>query len=442
MSVGMEPVGSSSASYVRTLSADGAVRLSDARQSLQCDRVSALFDPPDDHGGTRQGTPALGVGGEARLNSFRAVGNVGLTDIESRGSASGSELQVAVSDGAAMVTLLGTPARVVDRNGSLEGPCIRFEPQADRGQVIGAGRLVARDPARDDNLEVRWEDRIDYDGQANLAEVKGDVVAGSVARDGALQTAKAGRLTLVLAPATTRPTTPANADAPGTLAVMQPLGGRDIRQVILREKVELGSVLNDAAGQTRQRSSLQASEVRYDLSARRLEVPGPGRMLYEDRRPEDPRAATDLVGDLRGATAFQWRERLVFDETAMNARLDGDVTIVQERADQPPLKLTASTVNVEFLRGAGATTRPSSLALKRFEASDKVSVSVPQARFTAPRVEYDPVAGQLVASGDPSNPVETLDEQGLSRGIFDRLVYNTRARQIDRLEKPLGRIRR
>ena len=41
-------------------------------------------------------------------------------------------------DGLAQVALLGSPARVVDRNGTLEGPRIEFEPDNDRGRVIGA----------------------------------------------------------------------------------------------------------------------------------------------------------------------------------------------------------------------------------------------------------------------------------------------------------------
>jgi hypothetical protein len=442
MSVGMEPAGPSSASYVRTLSAEGGVLLSDARQSLRCDQMSALFDPPGHAGLAPSSGPALGIGGDARLNSFRAIGSVELADTESRGSACGTELQVAVAGNATQVALLGSPARVVDRNTTLEGPRIEFEPDADRGHVIGAGRLVARDPSNDNNLEVRWHDRIDYDGTANLAEVRGDVAAESVASDGARRTATAGRVTLVLAPATTQPSTQPNQGSENALAVTQPLGGRDVRQVIFREKVELGSVLNDAAGRLLQRTSLQSSEVRYDLTTRRLEVPMSGRMLYEDQRPADPGPSNDLVGDLRGATAFQWRDRLVFDEQALSARLDGDVKIVQQRADQPPLKLNAATVDADFVRDADATKRPSSLSLKRVLAHGGVSVTAPQARFDAPKVEYDPVAGQLIAGGDPSNPVETFDEQGLSRGGFERLIYNTRTRQIDKLEKPVGRIRR
>lgn len=431
-------------SFVRTVSAEGKVQLMDERQWLRCDRMSALFDAPP-RGQPPGRAPQLLVGGNGRLSSFRADGNVALDDAERRSSASGSELLVAMNDGLARVTLVGMPARVVDGDGTLEGPRIEFEPDADRGRVVGPGRLRTAGATQEGSLDVRWRDRIEYDGAGNVAEVVGEVLAESIAPDNARQTASAARVTLLLADTTTGPATQASVPAPiaprETFVIARPLAARNVRQVVFREKVELSSVLNDAAGRMQQRTALQAEEVRYDLSRRRLEVPVAGRMLHEDARPVDPQATVDLVGDLRGATALQWRDRFVFDEQSMTGHMSGAVRIVQRREGQAPLLVNADVVDAEFVR-ATAGTRPTSMSLKRVVAAGDVSVAAPQAHFTAARLEYDPVAGQLVAGGSMEHPVETFDEQGLSRGGFERLVYNTRTRQVDKLEKPVGRIRR
>lgn len=435
------------ASFVRTLSAEGNVLLKDDRQSLRCDRVSALFDPPGNAGQAPRRALEPGFGGDARLSSFRATGNVRWTDTDAASTASGAELAVSVIDGDTQVALLGDPAIVKDRDGTLEGPRIEFEPDADRGRVVGGGKLQARDPAGEGSLSVRWRDRIDYDGRGNLAELSGEVVAERIAPDGSRQTASAGRVTMHLAagtrpPSATQPEGLSPATGTGSLVDARPLGNRQVRQVIFRERVELASVLEDAAGKLLQRTTLQAEEVRYDLEGRRLDVPVAGRMLHEDERPADPRLKEDLVGDLRGATAFQWREQFTFDEPAMAARLVGQVRMVQRRGDQPPVTLNAAEVDAEFAPDSPASTRRASLLLKRVVASGDVNVTAPQARFSALKLEFDPGAGQVIAVGTASQPVETFDEQGLSQGGFERLIYNTRTRQIDKLEKPVGRIRR
>jgi lipopolysaccharide export system protein LptA len=452
--------------YVQTLVARRDVRVADAAQSLAAQSLEATFAPvspgPATDSTTRPTTrPAtLLAGGDVQLRSLDAGGGVTWTGDGDGTRATGDTLAIRTLDGPATVVLSGAPAVLVDGENALRGERIEFEPDTDRARVVGAGELQAVQPADEGSparpIRVTWSDGIIVDGPSNRADVTGNVVASATDADGSIQSARGGRVALLLSPRpTTAPveatpndsaptTAPSTAPTRGLLAGSQPMGGRTVREVVLEEQVDLSSELLAADGSLLRRMHLLSPRVRVDLERRVLDVPVAGRVLFEDRRPAEAGAADDLVSDLRGATAVQWNDSLVYDESARRVTMVGGVTVAhQPTPDEPAVRLDAARVVADLepeAAATNATTRPG-VSLKRIVADGAVTVVAPRARFTAAEVVLEPQTGRMIARGTPQQPVELFDEQGVSQGGFDSLIYNTRTRQIDSLIRPRGSIR-
>jgi hypothetical protein len=471
------------------MSARGSVRTFDDRQGLSSDELHAKFvraaaDLKRPAAQQRAAVPGFG-GGDIDLATMQAIGNVHWTRSDGSATADGAMLDATGPQATLRAKLIGwpdKPAKLVNGPSFLTGPAIEFEPNADKARVLGAGELFSvrpADPAKPDakpqQLAMKWSQGINVDG--DLATIDGDVVATSPGEAGATQTARAQQVVLHLEPATRPTTKPAAgpvAQTPTTKPAknaglfddQQPLGGKQVRRVDLKGKVDVASVLSSESGDLLRRMHLLSPDtVSYDPLARRLDVPGPGQMLFEDRRPATTRPSGGAAGvdpgnlsDLRGTTAVKWEKSLVYDEGQHQATLVGGVAIVHEgdttvqgTPAEKPIRLDGDRVTAEFDPAAGAAPNPtntaavpgqSNLKLKRVRAEGSVTVVAPRAQFVAGKLEFDPSTDRMTATGADGRGVELFDESGVSRGTFDELIYNTRTRQIDRLSKPSGRLRR
>jgi hypothetical protein len=210
--------------------------------------------------------------------------------------------------------------------------------------------------------------------------------------------------------------------------------------------------LNGTDGQLLRGFDLFSEEIDYDKVAGRMVVPAPGKMLYQDHRagpatrPEGP-----TVGSGRGATAFEWKKSLVYDEPAHLATLNGDVAVVhrpQSRQGEP-FRLDAQLVTAQFEPAPATQPREQSsggdenakLRLKLLTAEDHVHVSSARATFDAFELTYDPINFVLTARGTANNPGRLYDSATGSAPTFSELEWNTRTDQF-KITDVSGRMRR
>jgi hypothetical protein len=189
-------------------------------------------------------------------------------------------------------------------------------------------------------------------------------------------------------------------------------------------------------------------------------------MLYQDHRGPSTKPAPasgegPTLGSGRGATAFEWKKYLVYDQQRQNATMNGDVRVVH-RPDAnggQPFNLQGQTL-IAYLEPdpaaaaaaaakKGPSTHPSALGddaatrfrLRRVVCQDNVHVTSNRLNFDARQLTYDPVATLLTASGDDASPVVVFDNTNGTTTTASQLFWNTQTDQF-KLTKTSGKVRR
>ncbi len=365
------------------------------------------------------------------------------------------------------VKLSGQPsASVTVGQSALVGPIINVQPKRQKMEVVGGGSLRGRQhrdaPSPSQPFEVTWSDGLTFDGAANLAIVNGNVLLTTESSDGSKNTGTAARLVMELADDPKATTKPASKPQDPMAASAGSMGNKIVRTVTLDENTELNSVLADAQGTPLRRLHLFARTARAEALAKRFVVPVPGRMLFEDRRattqptsgPASAPAA--LLGDLGGATAFQWQKQFVYDQALHRAEMTGQVVIVHQDSTGggEPFRLEAARVAADLEEDPASTTAPatrpggallpdaSSAKVKLLTADGGVRFISSQIRFDADQVFLDPRRNLLLARGTDRTPVQVYDEKGISSGSFSEISWNTMTQQIENMHDVQARVRK
>ena len=388
------------------------------------------------------------------------------------------------------IELLGQPdARVGDKQNVVTGPIIHYNPGTKQAHVIGPGTIhgtqqLVADPAHpapsSQPVDVAWQKSFAMDGIGNHVEILGDVHTQSTSADGTVNSAIGDRveMTLIDAPPTTAPTSaPASVSTsptsePSTLVKNGDANFMkdklvDTATLLAKddENVEVSSIARDQAGKILHAMNLFAPTAVYDKTHDTFTVPSAGRMLVRDFRPSTPTsAATDSsAGGTRGTSAFQWEKSLVYDRRVDQAVMTGDVQVVHAAAGSSSFQMfadritadldpnshatsqpttgpsTGPTASAKMAASSGPTTEPAtrpvatgddSMKVKRMVAQGQVRMISTRLQFTAAQAVYDPVTQIMTAHGSEREPAQLLDEQGLSTGSFDGIVYNTRTDQV------------
>ena len=208
----------------------------------------------------------------------------------------------------------------------------------------------------------------------------------------------------------------------------------------IEQDVEVKSVLESAAGDLLRRVNLLSSVVKYDLPNRSFEVPAPGRLLFEDRRPPDQKPAPGVAPPQqlanRGATAFAWKERLVYDQPIGSATLNGEVVVVHQPPDgnaNQSWRLEAERVTA-FLeadgQGAAKSVDTQSMKLNKVVAEGNLRFTSADVVFEATTVDYNPTTQMFTARGSTQAPGTLTKGPGYNRGTFDTLELNLRTNDL------------
>jgi hypothetical protein len=395
------------------------------------------------------------AGSDFELESLQAQVHVKLRLADGQSADADQLIAKSTPEGMTAVFLGQPAATLTDGHNTITGPNIKVTYDAQHLQVIGPGTVhfAAADSSDEPAQPVRisWQSGMSLDGRANRAEMTGGVSITSDASDGSKQIASSDRLTAELADATEPTTAPSDS----------PLGRKTLRAVALTGDAQLQSVLSGDDPAEIRRMHLFASDIRYDVPSRRAEAPGNGRLLMQDtrRRPNDAVASAEgganqqLLSGFRGATAFQWDRGLVLDQSTNQMTMSGSVLIVhQDDANAAQsFRLQANQVVAGFLSDNPPATRPtgelaamgpSNMRLKSLSADGDIMLSLGQIQLEAQTATYDAISELLTARGGDNRPVELFNDQGISRGSFQEIVWNARTEQIERMRQVQAQVRR
>ncbi len=448
--------------YAREMIAIGNVHTSDPEREMWAGNLNiVLAQPATRPASTRPATRPAGRDSlsPGELESLWAHVDVRIRTTDGK-EARGDQLNIEARDGQTQVTLHGRPAVVQREKDSISGPVITMGVESQHLTIMGAGKLTGVQQAAPDKparpVEVTWKRMLD--GVGDVVDVEGDVVARSIDPDGAVNTAEGQRVRL----STTRPTTrPVVAAKPSTRprSELDVMANRVIQSITLSGSARCDSVLNDKVGTLLRRFHVDSETIQFfqrEEKAKELVIPGPGRMLFEDLRPAgDDADARERAMDpmnMRGRTAFGWKERLTYSEKASQLVMTGDVIVAREQIlgekHEPMLlqgdRIVADIVPQEQLPQVGAAgagnAQPMNIGgietrvqLKRVVVQGNVTVRSDQLFVVASEIEYDPAAHLLTVRGKDRQRARKLDPKTeLEDASFDEMVWNTQTNQIIR----------
>ncbi len=394
-----------------------------------------------------------------------------------QGSAMADTLEISSTDGPQRIHLLGEPASVTTGTSIVTGKRINFTPSLNLAEIPGAGKLhatsqpstrpttmavaaAATGPAASrpsalqgvESVDIEWEGNALINGNTDQIHISDNVRVVSKQPDGTTNTATSKQLVATLVNrAATQPTTQAVASSrsatirkskEGSGPLMQ---DKDIATATLIGDVEVKSELLAPGGALMRGFNLFTQTLTYDKVHGKMIVPAPGQMLYQDHRASaEAKVEGPTVGSGRGASAFEWKDSLIYDEPAHQATLKGDVRIVHrpENNNDQPFKLDAQTVIADF--GATSATQPADkekMHLNLVTARDQVHVSSARATVDAFELTFNPVTSTVIASGTDANPGTLYDNNTGSTTVFTKVEWNTETDQFS-VTKASGRMRR
>lgn len=433
---------------VKGVTAEGNVVAFDDKQKLSAQKLVATIGPK-----TGPSTRPADAFASGQLERLTASGAVHFTSSQGATAASDELSIVPANTAGQRITLTGVPASVSDGKSTLRGLAIVIEPDSRKANVAGAGvlqsmiRMADGDIARP--VTIAWTDGMDVDADQNRVTLQGGVQADMTDRDGAVQSAKGGKLILTLADAPKSATEPATKPS----QTLELASGKVVKKIDLEGNVELSSILSAADGTLLRRVHLFAPSIQMsagesgDVSA--VLIPAAGRMLYDDQRPATTRPAAASVGALQnplstmqGATAVEWKKQMRYDPTLSRITLEQDVQVVHKDPGGEPMRLAARTLILDLDKSPGI--RPAAdqrASVRLLTATGGISFSAPKVRFDAADLMLDPKANLLTARGSARQPVEVYDESGVSSGSFEEGVWNLATHQLVKLKNFAGELR-
>jgi lipopolysaccharide export system protein LptA len=456
--------------YAHNVIAIGQVHAVDPERDLKAGYMSITLAQPTTKPTTRPTTRAARQTGEVAAGDLETlIAHDAVHVITADGkTADADQLVIEVKNGKTEVTLHGRPAVVTRDKDKLIGAIIHMVPDTEDLSVTGAGRMDGVQKGAEGKpprpVTVTWEKNLT--GHGDLIECEGGVVARSTDADGTVNLALGRRVIITTTRPTTLPTTQpatvARAAGPATRpaaarkkATTRPgdldaMGDRVVETLTLEGSAQTTSTLTDRDGNLLRLTHIDSEVIKFlqhDPKAKQLVIPGPGRMLMVDNRPPSTQpaakeAAADPMG-MRGQTAFQWGDSMVYDEGKQQAVMLGGVEITRvdpttgqaQKAD--PMHLTGNTLIADIVPAPQSTTRPadgselsSKMQLKKVHVEGSVHVSNSKLNLKAETMDYDPEKHRLTARGTPRNRVEQLDENGLPTASFDEFVWDTQTSQV------------
>jgi hypothetical protein len=383
------------------------------------------------------------------------------TDVHARlkngATADTDQLRVMTANGRQTVDLWGPRGAVLSsKDGSwLAGPVVHLVPDQSQVTVDGAGmmetirtssttRPVNSPPPKP--IDVTWADSMSLDGQANIADVYGNVTVRNTDAIGTASTITGDKahLDLVDTPKNSRKKPTTQIDASSS-ASTDALGSKQLKMLTLTGNVVGRSELNDSAGHPLRRGNLYGDKLIYTAADGTAVIPGPGKLFVENHKPDAKGNQPDGQNTpaSRGAMAIQWNQKLVYDQTTDKIIIDGNTRVgfeQEKKSDKPakptaPMQLDSQRLIVTLSKTPPSKHQPKSTDQGKMQLSHMQAIS--QVHFIANGInlycdtmDYDPATSIMTLRGSPGQPGRAMDANQSVTGSFDQLRYDTAEEEV------------
>ncbi|TVQ31857.1 MAG: hypothetical protein EA376_07670 [Phycisphaeraceae bacterium] len=361
--------------------------------------------------------------GSLRIDDFEALHAVRVTRADGA-EAIGDRLRL--DSKRRIVELTGEPAVAHHRGGSISAGSMRYDENERLLTVFGAGVFNYSQPRElamgYERVQIEWERAMTYSDFAGRAEFAGSCIATASPDEFSHDVATGERIILDLTPRSgALDDGDLSEERPETRLLRATVYGADVESPDgPLARVESRRYAPDADSDTGLRLNrlvyLDGPVIIADGEENTLEVPGAGRLLIEDRRPDEAQAQRDQErqpADLRGTTLFEW-------DGSFNVERDRGYAVMDRRVrlrQRAPGAGAVTELECEQLR---AWMDPDAIAenddpeiapeLRRVEASGAVYAAQRGRQLIGDTLVYDAVSGQLEARAEPGNLVTLFDQ--------------------------------
>jgi len=417
--------------YVQKLIADGKVRAADEKDSIAADHLAATMVPV---------AKAMAVKDDQLLKTdvveLLADGAVNIQSKDGAG-AQAEHLHLQGQGDQQSITLTGALARVQSKGSLITGPTIVARPALQLYQVDGAGTMHSEQQQRDPKkasttrpVDVTWQKNFRFDGRANVGDVTGKVVVTSLLSDGSQTSSTSEQVRLMFAdkPAvasTTKPSKEPQTSLAGMGSNMDQLKNKEVQKVYFfdesqQSEAHLQALKPDPQGNLAQQFDLYGMVIQYDARAEQLTVPGKGRIGLDDLKSKQS----------RGMTGVRWERQFTYDKPKELITIDGDIYISNKPGDakHQPFDMKAQRVTLDTQRAKTQAGRD--VGFRKMTAEGNVECYLKGRTVSAPKIEYDPVADTVLASGNDQARVEIRDENGVLQGSVQSWFYNRNTDEV------------
>lgn len=404
LSLRLEPAGATDRrSEPAHVSARGDVIGSQEGELLTADALDAALVRDEKSGRRKVGTATA----EGRVRYTGGDALVASADrLEAEAPAKRLTLQGAPAEvgRGVMLSLSGPPVSEADREQTrVRGNVIRIDGVARTLTVPVAGeaeRTVAADET--ERFTLRWSRGLTYDDGSGRAEVVGAVSASGKRGEADAYAALCERAVLELASAEGR------GAGTRTLAGVS-LSGQSLDGVAKPVSVQAKRFTGTGA-EARMEGlvDLRGPELTVNPVKRTVTIPGPGRIVVEDRRSL---AEARGENELRGTSVIDWTESMTTDEATGVVRVRGGVRVrhLAPGATEATLIESGSLgVGLIWPEANDADQQP---RLSTIGGDGGVYVKHQRLQLTGDSIAYEALRGVVVVEGPPDRPVTVQDSQ-------------------------------
>lgn len=177
--------------------------------------------------------------------------------------------------------------------------------------------------------------------------------------------------------------------------------------------------------------SVESATIQARYEGRILDLPGPGRMVVEDRRPGPRDAAA------RGTTVITWTQGVRVHGAEGHAEMTGGVRMLHRPADATEvISLECETMRAEFTSLDGLFTPGGTRAddpaaeLRALHATGGVLVRRGSVQIVCDRVVFDASADEIIALAEPGNLITVFDDKNGSQQAVEAAAMNVRTGNV------------
>ncbi len=266
-------------------------------------------------------------------------------------------------------------------------------------------------PGGPERFRARWMRQMTYHDEPGIAELVGAVTAAGENRATDRFSAKAERALVRVTPLSEGG--PKDAERQLVDVTLFKSDEADTGPVVVQWKRFVagqdGSAMASGKAELEGLADLRTARVTANPLKRSMSVPGPGRLIVEDRRSLPEGKPPDGAEESRGTTVLEWRGGVETEEATGTLKITGGVRVrhlAPDSTDATVIESETLSADIHWPEDGATDRQP---RLRRLTASGGVGVIHKQLKFEGDSVAYDSGGSEIIVRGLPDRPVRVLD---------------------------------